>query len=67
MPALFDVLYREYCRTRLAEMRQQLLVKREVAEASGDAGDSTGAADPGGNAGDGRTATRNEGGDGAPS
>lgn len=26
MPALFDLLYREYCRARLAEMRKQLLI-----------------------------------------
>jgi hypothetical protein len=26
MPAIFDFLYREYCRARLAEMRKQLLV-----------------------------------------
>ncbi len=40
MPALFDHLYREYCRARLAEMRKQLLIspkRREVQEASCDA------------------------------
>jgi hypothetical protein len=26
MSALFDLLYREYCRARLAEMRKQLLL-----------------------------------------
>jgi len=26
MPAIFDFLYREYCRARLAEMRKQLLL-----------------------------------------
>ena len=26
MPALFDHLYREYCRARLAEMQKQLLI-----------------------------------------
>lgn len=26
MPALFDFLYREYCRARLVEMRKQLLL-----------------------------------------
>jgi hypothetical protein len=26
MPVLFDLLYREYCRARLAEMRKQLLL-----------------------------------------
>lgn len=29
MPAIFDLLYREYCRARLAEMRKQLLIARE--------------------------------------
>ncbi len=27
MPAIFDLLYREYCRARLAEMRKQLLIQ----------------------------------------
>jgi hypothetical protein len=27
MPAIFDLLYREYCRSRLAEMRKQLLIQ----------------------------------------
>jgi hypothetical protein len=65
MPAIFDILYREYCRARLAEMRRQLLVNREVLEANGDAGDSTGAADPAGNVRDGGTATPHEDGPGA--
>jgi hypothetical protein len=26
MPTIFDLLYREYCRARLAEMRKQLLI-----------------------------------------
>ncbi|WP_198024678.1 hypothetical protein [Bradyrhizobium sp. Cp5.3] len=26
MPAIFDLLYREYCRARLTEMRKQLLL-----------------------------------------
>ncbi|MCK1664808.1 hypothetical protein [Bradyrhizobium sp. 153] len=26
MPAIIDLLYREYCRARLAEMRKQLLI-----------------------------------------
>ena len=26
MPAIFDLLYREYCRARLAEMHKQLLL-----------------------------------------
>jgi hypothetical protein len=29
MPAIFDFLYREYCRARLAEMRKQLLISPE--------------------------------------
>ncbi|MGY3033351.1 hypothetical protein ACVIIV_002521 [Bradyrhizobium sp. USDA 4354] len=29
MPAIFDLLYREYCRARLAEMRKQLLIAAE--------------------------------------
>jgi hypothetical protein len=29
MPAIFDLLYREYCRARLAEMRKQLLISTE--------------------------------------
>jgi hypothetical protein len=36
MPTIFDFLYREYCRARLAEMRKQLLIspeRHEVPEA----------------------------------
>jgi hypothetical protein len=29
MPTIFDFLYREYCRARLAEMRKQLLISPE--------------------------------------
>jgi hypothetical protein len=40
VPAIFDLLYREYCRARLAEMRKQLLITRtgsqEVPEANFD-------------------------------
>ena len=46
MPALFDHLYREYCRARLAEMRKQLLIspdRHEVSEAICDARDAIGA------------------------
>jgi len=46
MPALLDRLYLEYCRARLAEMRQQLLIQadsREVPEANCDASHSDGA------------------------
>ena len=35
MPTIFDLLYREYCRARLAEMRKQFLIspkKHEVPE-----------------------------------
>ena len=32
MPTIFDVLYREYCRARLAEMRKQLLLWPGTAE-----------------------------------
>jgi hypothetical protein len=31
MPFIFDLLYREYCRARLAEMRKQLLIREGVA------------------------------------
>ena len=40
MPTIFDFLYREYCRARLAEMRKQLLIspkRHEVPEAFCDA------------------------------
>jgi hypothetical protein len=40
MPTIFDLLYREYCRARLAEMRKQLLIRpegHEVLEANCDA------------------------------
>ena len=45
MPAIFDILYREYCRARLAEMRKQLLIspeRHEVPEAICDAHDAVG-------------------------
>ena len=45
MPALFDLLYREYCRARLAEMRRQLLIspkRHEVSEEFCDAKDRVG-------------------------
>jgi hypothetical protein len=50
MPALFDLLYREYCRARLAEMRKQLLIsseRHEVTEAFCDAKDCVGANEAG--------------------
>ena len=46
MPAIFDLLYREFCRARLAEMRKQLLIspeRHEVPEAICDAKDAAGA------------------------
>ncbi|MCA1414397.1 hypothetical protein I6F30_25075 [Bradyrhizobium sp. NBAIM20] len=33
MPIILDLLYREYCRARLAEMRKQLLIAAELFEA----------------------------------
>jgi hypothetical protein len=48
MPTIFDVLYREYCRARLTEMRKQLLLwpgTSKVAEVNRDAGSCDGAAD----------------------
>jgi hypothetical protein len=63
MPAIFDLLYREYCRARLAEMLKQLLVSvesHEVPETNCDV------SLPGGSAGrdsrfdDDRTATQHE-------
>lgn len=59
MPAIFDLLYREYCRARLAEMRKQLLIspdKHEVPEALCDAEDDVGASP----VGDGETTTQHE-------
>jgi len=51
MPNIFDLLYREYCRARLAEMRKQLLIRPasyEAPEASCDAGHPDCPADQGG-------------------
>jgi hypothetical protein len=50
MPAILDLLYREYCRARLTEMRKQLLIspeRHEVPEAICDACDAVGAKPPG--------------------
>lgn len=33
MPTILDLLYREYCRARLAEMRKQLLIAAERSDA----------------------------------
>ena len=58
MPTIFDFLYREYCRGRLAEMRKQLLLvsaeSHEVPEAKCEV------SHPGGSAVDDRTATQRE-------
>ena len=51
MSAIFDLLYREYCRARLAEMRKQLLIspeRHEVPEAFRDAKDGVGSNPAGG-------------------
>ena len=56
MPAIFDLLYREYCRARLAEMRKQLRVSvasDEFPEANWDASDPAGPGDRGSGLGDG--------------
>ena len=45
MSAILDLLYREYCRARLAEMRQQLLLSvagEEIPAANSDANDPAG-------------------------
>jgi hypothetical protein len=50
MPIIFDVLYREFCRARLAEMRKQLLLWRGtpvVPEENCEAGHPDDAADRG--------------------
>lgn len=59
MPAVFDLLYREYCRARLAEMRKQLLIsaKQDVLEADYDLADPASAD---------RTCIQREAGAGAP-
>jgi len=51
MPAIFDLLYREYCRARLAEMRKQLLIspdRHEVPETPCDAKNAVGTNPAGG-------------------
>jgi hypothetical protein len=49
MSAILNLLYREYCRARLAEMRKQLLLSAndEIPAASWDASDSAGPNDRG--------------------
>lgn len=56
MPIIFDLLYREYCRARLAEMRKQLLVPvvgDEILEAERDDRNPGGPDDRDGGSGDG--------------
>ncbi|WP_083519251.1 hypothetical protein [Bradyrhizobium jicamae] len=60
MSAILDLLYREYCRARLAEMRQQLLLSvasEEIPAANSDANDPAGPDDRGCRLGD-DTATK---------
>jgi len=48
MSAILDMLYREYCRARLAEMRRQLLISApgdEIAATDWDASDPAGPGD----------------------
>jgi hypothetical protein len=55
MPVILDLLYREYCRARLAEMRKQLLIPIASDETPGtnwDASDPAGPGDRGGVLGD---------------
>ena len=55
MPAILDLLYREYCRARLAEMRQQLLLtvpNHESSATDWDASDPAGPDDCGRSLGD---------------
>jgi hypothetical protein len=55
MSAILDLLYREYCRARLAEMRKQLLlsaVNDEIPAANWDANDPAGPDDRGRGLGD---------------
>jgi hypothetical protein len=46
MSAILDVLYREYCRARLAEMRQQLLLSVPSAEIPATDWDASDSVDP---------------------
>ena len=61
MPTIFDFLYREYCRARLAEMRKQLLLvsarSRTVPAANCDVSDPGGSAGRDSGFGDERTTT----------
>jgi hypothetical protein len=56
MPIIFDLLYPEYCRARLAEMRKQLLVQLisdEILDAEWDGADPSRPGDRDGGSGDG--------------
>ena len=62
MPTIFDFLYREYCRARLAEMRKQLLLvsaqSHMVPEANCNVSDPSESADRDSGFGDDKTATQ---------
>jgi hypothetical protein len=47
MPAIFDFLYQEYCRARLAEMRKQLFLSKnaEMIQADVDCADRDSSSD----------------------
>jgi hypothetical protein len=63
MPAIFDLLYREYCRARLAEMRKQLLLSvqsQEAPEADCDVSHPDGFVGRDCGFGDNRTSTQHE-------
>ncbi len=63
MPTIFDFLYREYCRARLAEMRKQLLLvpaESHQVPANGDVSHLGGSAGRDGGFGGDRTATQHE-------
>ena len=54
MPVIFDLLYREYCRARLAEMRKQLLILRTDSQEVPEANCPDGVADRGSGLDDGQ-------------
>jgi hypothetical protein len=61
MSIILDLLYREYCRARLAEMRKQLLipvVNDDIREAKRDAGNPADPGDRSSNWGDGPATKR---------
>jgi hypothetical protein len=49
MPTIVDMLYREYCRARLAEMRKELLIPviGKILQAPSEDGDPSGPQDHG--------------------